>query len=99
MAEKTIIWSDRAVSELKSILDFYIERNGSSTYSLKILDKTDKLLEAVKQNDLIGRLTTNKRSRVVVLDEYLIFYEVQNNQIEILSFWDNRQNPMKRIDQ
>ena len=28
---------------------------------------------------------------------YLVFYEVSQHQIEILSFWDNRQNDTKKI--
>ena len=28
---------------------------------------------------------------------YLIFYEINGNIIEILSFWDNRQDDSKRI--
>lgn len=32
------------------------------------------------------------------MDVYLIFYEIHNNQIEVLSFWDNRQNPEGRVD-
>jgi len=28
---------------------------------------------------------------------YLIFYELNEDQIEILSFWDNRQDDQKRI--
>ena len=99
MVEKSIIWSQRAVSELKDILEFYTERNGNTRYAFKILDKTEEVLTILGQNEFIGRLTSNKITRVVVMDVYLIFYEVQKSQIEILSFWDNRQNPEKRIDQ
>ncbi len=98
MAEKPIIWSERAISELQQILEFYPERNGNTDYSFKILDKTENLLETLKKNESIGRLTNNKKTKVVVMDSYLIFYEVQKQQIEVFSFWDNRQNPKKRID-
>lgn len=98
MAEKSIIWSERAISELKQTLKFYTERNGNTDYSFKILDKIESLLETLKNNEFIGRLTNNKKTRVIVLDAYLLFYEVHREQIEILSFWDNRQNPKKRID-
>jgi hypothetical protein len=32
------------------------------------------------------------------MDVFLLFYELSDNQVEILSFWDCRQNPDKRID-
>ena len=98
MVEKSIIWSERAISEFKKILEFYNERNGNTNYSFKILNRTEKLLDTLKHNEFIGRLTKNKKTRVIVINVYLLFYEVEKEQIEILSFWDNRQNPKKRID-
>lgn len=97
MAEKSIIWSDRANLEFKEILEYYTKRNGNSEYSLKILLKTEQFLKTLKENEFIGRLTSNKTTRVMVMDVYLIFYEIHQHQIEILSFWDNRQNPKDRI--
>jgi toxin YoeB len=98
MVEKSIIWSEKATNELRQILEFYTERNGNSDYSFKILDKIEASLETLKLNEFIGRLTNNKKTRVIVMDVYLIFYEVQKDRIEVLSFWDNRQDPEKRID-
>ena len=92
MAKKEIIWSPRAKSELRKILEFYNERNGNSKYSLKILDEIVDLLNTLSQSEFIGRLTSNKKSRVLVMKVYLIFYEINENTIEILSFWDNRQD-------
>ena len=54
MAEKSVICSERAISELQQIVAFYSERNGNTDYSFKILDKIEKLLEALKQNEFIG---------------------------------------------
>lgn len=92
MAGKQIIWSARAQKEFNEILEFFVERNGSPTYSLKILNQTQDLMVNLSNNELIGRLTTNRRTRVIPFKEYLIFYEVNNQSIEILSFWDNRQD-------
>ncbi len=96
MAKKEIIWSSRAKSELRKILEFYNERNGNSNYSLKILDEIDDLLNTLSQSEFIGRLTSNKKSRVLVMKVYLIFYEINDNRIEILSFWDNRQDERRK---
>jgi len=97
MAKKGIIWSLRAKQELKNILDYYNTRNGSIKYSLKLVDEIDDLLNTLSQSEFIGRLTTNKKTRVIVMKVYLIFYEINGNRIEILSFWDNRQDENKRI--
>jgi plasmid stabilization system protein ParE len=96
MAKKEIIWSDLAKLEFSNVLEFYVFRNGSSDYSLKILEEVEDLLETLSANELIGRLTSNKITRVIPMKVYLIFYEINANQIEILSFWDNRQDIKNR---
>jgi toxin YoeB len=97
MAGKKIIWSAHASDQLKAVLDFYTTRNGSINYSLKILNEIDDLLKALSENEFIGRLTSNKMTRVIPMKVYLIFYDIQKNQIKIVSFWDNRQNKNKHI--
>lgn len=95
MAIKKIIWSDIAKSEFREILKFYIDRNKSAEYSLKLLDETEDLLKTLSKSEFIGRLTANKKTRVIPMKVYLIFYEIKIDTIEIVSFWDNRQDNKK----
>jgi len=95
MADKKIIWSALAQSEFRDILEFYNERNRSVTYSLKLLDEVEDLLKTLSKNEFIGRLTSNKKTRVIPMKVYLIFYEIKKDTIEIVSFWDNRQDNEK----
>ena len=92
MARKQIIWSRNARFQLQSVLEFYIERNRSNVYSLKLLDQVEDLMLTLSQNEYIGRLTSNKSTRVIPMKVYLVFYEINIDAIEIVSFWDNRQN-------
>lgn len=96
MAKKEIIWSDLAKLEFSNVLEFYFLRNGNSDYSLKLLEEVEDLLETLSQSEFIGRLTSNKITRVIPMKVYLIFYEINADKIEILSFWDNRQDIEKR---
>lgn len=96
MASKQIIWSKLAKLQLANILEFYLQRNGSPKYSLKILLEVEELLAVLSKNELMGRLTSNKFTRVIPLKAYLIFYEINGNSIEIVSFWDNRQDIANR---
>lgn len=98
MAKKEIIWSTRANLELKEILEFYNKRNGNVNYSLKLVGEIDDLLDTLSQSEFIGRLTSNKKTRIVVMKVYLVFYEINGNRIEILSFWDNRQDENNKIE-
>lgn len=97
MANKKIIWSLRAKIELEDVLEFFNHRNGNSNYSLKILLEIEDLLKTLSATEFIGRLTSNKKTRVITMEVYLIFYETNEDRIEIVSFWDNRQNPKKRL--
>jgi len=92
MARKKIIWSNQAKTELKAVLEFYTQRNGSTRYSVKILNEIEKVIFALSENENIGRLTSNKMTRVIPMKVYLIFYEVNKKQINIVSFWDNRRD-------
>ncbi len=65
MARKQIIWSSLASIELSSILDFYTSRNGSNRYSLKLLDEIEKVISALMNNEHMGRLATNKITRML----------------------------------
>ena len=96
MADKKIIWSDNAKNELRNVLEFYNERNSSEHYSLKILNQIEQLLKTLSKSEFIGRLTSNKTTRVIPMKVYLIFYELNENSIEIVSFWDNRQDEYKK---
>ena len=93
MAFKEIIWSKLAETELLNVLDFYIQNNGSPTYSVKLLHEVEELMDLIRRNEFIGRLTANKFTRVIPIKHYAVFYEVNHNSIVIVSFWDNRQNP------
>lgn len=92
MAEKEIIWSKLAKLQLANVLEFYVQRNGNSNYSLKILSEVEDLLVTLSKVELIGRLSSNKFTRVISMKVYLIYYEINGNRIEIVSFWDNRQD-------
>jgi plasmid stabilization system protein ParE len=93
---KKIIWSNLAKLELANVLDFYVQQNGNSNYSLKLLDEIDDVVKTLSESELIGRLTKNKITRVFPIDVFLLFYEIKKDTVEVVSFWDNRQNEVKR---
>jgi len=43
----------------------------------------------------IGRYTNDKLARIIVVHGYQMYYEVTENTIYILRFWDSRQDPKK----
>lgn len=93
MAKKEIIWGIRAKHELNKTLVFYNERNGNPEYSIQILDKVEALTKTLSKRHFVGRLTSDKVTRVIPFKVFLLFYEIRPKHIEILAFWDNRQDP------
>ncbi|MBL0293131.1 MAG: type II toxin-antitoxin system RelE/ParE family toxin [Saprospiraceae bacterium] len=96
MVKKEIIWSEIAKLQFANILEYYVERNGNAKYSLKLIDEVENLLNTLSKSELIGRLTSNKFTRIIPMKVYLLFYEINGNRIEIVSFWDNRQDIKRR---
>jgi toxin YoeB len=73
MAPKEIVWSPLAKLQLENVLKFYVQRNGNSNYSLKIVKEVQDLLETLSKAERIGRLTSNKFTRVISMKVYLLF--------------------------
>ncbi|MCU7616396.1 type II toxin-antitoxin system RelE/ParE family toxin [Chryseobacterium sp. PBS4-4] len=90
MAKRKIIWTTKANFERKEILEFWINRNKSSRFSKKL---NVLFLEALKQICIypnIGRKTSDQNTRVIIVRDYLIFYEFTDHEIIIQSVWDGR---------
>ena len=97
MAQRTIIWSRLATIKLYSILEFYILRNKSKTYSAKLFTKINKEIKLLRNNPDLGIKTTEETIRGLFIESYIIYYQVTENAIIIHSIWDSRQNPENKI--
>lgn len=99
MAKLKIEWSTDAKNDLLNILEFYVNRNGSSTYSNKLNSKINKSILHIAKNPKLGILTNYKSVRSLITDEYQIIYEIFDQVILIVMLWDCRRNPEdKAID-
>jgi plasmid stabilization system protein ParE len=97
MAKRKIVWSNRAKIRLYAILDFYIVRNKSKVYSIKLqklISKEVTLL--IKQPDL-GIKTSEETTRGLIIENYIVYYEITDDKIIIHTIWDSRQNPDNKI--
>lgn len=92
---KRIIWSTKAKQERRSILEFWFKHNGNKNYSRKLSKQFRETVRYIAKNNYMGRMTDEKNVRVTVCGNYLLFYELNPEVLEILSVWDGRQNPKK----
>jgi plasmid stabilization system protein ParE len=95
MVEKKLIWSLRARQNLIDTLEFFRLRNRSTTYSEKLYLKIQTALKRVCTQSLIGRPTSKEGVRFIIVIDYMIFYKTKAKSIEVLAFWDTRQDPKK----
>jgi plasmid stabilization system protein ParE len=93
LAKLKIIWSHRAEIKLFKILEFYSERNKSRSYSKKLYQRLNKELKILLKQPDIGLKTEIESIRGLIIDDYILFYELVNETIVIHTIWDCRQNP------
>jgi len=93
MAKREIIWTNISEIQLHEILDFYTNRNKSGAYSKKLYLKFKTELKTVATNPEVGIKTRLDQIRGIIIDDYILFYEILENKILILKVWDCRQNP------
>jgi len=90
---KKIIWSERSIQERTEILHYWIERNKSKTYSLKLNTLIKEEVTVLSKFPMIGRDTDVINVKVKIIKDYLLYYEIKNNELHILTIRDGRQNP------
>jgi plasmid stabilization system protein ParE len=93
MAKRKIIWSNKARIKLFEILEFYTERNRSTTYSKKLYNTFSKELVLLKKQPEIGIKTDYEGVRGLIVEEYILFYEIYPEMIVVHTVWNCRQNP------
>ncbi len=92
MAQRKIIWTKKANIERREILEYWIDKNKSARFSKKL---NLLFIESLKQICIypnLGRKTSDEKTRVIIVRNYLIFYEFNNNEIIVQSVWDGRRD-------
>nr|WP_315149956.1 type II toxin-antitoxin system RelE/ParE family toxin [uncultured Flavobacterium sp.] len=95
MATRRIVWTTPAKLQLKAIFEYFNFRNKSKLYSLKLNRLIQTELKILLQQPTIGKKTDSINVRGLLIENYYIFYEINETHIIILSVWDTRQNPKR----
>lgn len=93
MVKRKIVWSNRAKIKLFEILEYYTERNKNATYSKKLYKKFSKELVTLKKQPEIGIKSDFESVRGLIVDEYILYYEIYPEMIVVHTVWDCRQSP------
>ncbi|MFT4093913.1 MAG: type II toxin-antitoxin system RelE/ParE family toxin [Niabella sp.] len=91
-----IFWTDNAINELKSTIQ-YLEENFGEKELNNLANKIESTLELLSKNPFIFPQSEFEGVRRVSILKYnTLYYRLSSNNIEIVSFFSNRQHPNRR---
>jgi toxin YoeB len=90
---RRIIWTSTAKKVRREILEYWIKRNQSNSYSKKLSKLFRKKIALLQSEAYLGKPTDFKKVRVSLVNNYSLFYKVDKDVIIIVGIWDNRRNP------
>jgi len=94
-----VVWSPTAKEEYALLLD-YVETHFGTNAALKLLDKTEDTVERIAAfpNAFPASETRPDLHKAVITEQTSLLYRVTATQIQLLYFWDNRQDPERLLD-
>lgn len=95
MASKEIRWTIQAVNDKLDILEFWINRNRSKSYSEKLDKFFDEALMQVADFPGQGKLSDYRDIRIKLVRSYLIYYLVEGEKVVVIRLWDSRRDSKK----
>ena len=92
-----IIWTKTAQIQFLSVLEYWTNRNKSTTYSEKITIQVWDKIEILTTEPLSSIQSDFPNTRQAILGHFCLFYQIKSSDL-ITAFWDNRQDPRKILD-
>jgi plasmid stabilization system protein ParE len=97
MAKRNVIWTKTADIQFNGVLAFWVQKNNSNSYSLKLLKLVSERINQIAKFPYLYKASNFKDHRVSSLGHFSIYYKITNKQIIITAFWDNRQDPQELL--
>lgn len=88
-----IIYSPQYLDNLEAILQYFEERNGSDTYSKKLLFEIEKQIDLLALMPEIGRQSNFPNVRFLFVKNYGIEYQIRVDSISVVDIFSCRTNP------
>jgi len=95
MPAYTIIWSPKAKITHYKILE-YLEQNWTIKELTTFIARTEEVIGHIQQNPFLFPYSKESDAyKCIFIPQVSLFYRIKEQNIELLIFWDNRQNPAK----
>ena len=91
-----ILWTEHALSELEETIE-YLRENWTDKELSNFSRELDHTIELISKSPELFQVSKKKKDvrRAVVANLNNLYYRINKDSIEILSFFSNRQNPNK----
>jgi plasmid stabilization system protein ParE len=98
MAKRSVVWTETAARQRRNILKFWTERNGSTSFSEKLIKLIAIRIKVILGHPESFKSTTFPDTRESAMGHFSIFYKVTKEKLIITAFWDNRQDPKRLLE-
>jgi len=94
---KTIIWNRRASDNFNAIIE-YLQGEWGERVTRNFVTRTYQILELLATNPEMGSVEHfEKQIRGIVITKHnTLFHRIEEEQLILLNFFDNRQDPKKK---
>ncbi len=82
---KRIVWTLQAKEDRREILNYWYERTGNKKYSKKFSYQFRETVVYIATHNYLGRATDIENVRVTVSGNYLIFYKLSEELVEVIT--------------
>jgi len=97
MAQRTVVWTDTAKRQRRTIFIYWNARNHSKTYSERLRKHIQLRTNQLVRHPYSGKESKFPDTRITSLGHFSIVYRLTQEQIIVFGFWDTRQDPDKLL--
>lgn len=97
MVKRTVVWTETAAKQRREILKYWTKRNGSTLYAERLIKLTARQIKIIVKYPDSFKSTGFSDSRVATMGYFSIYYITTQDQLIIIAFWDNRQDPKRLL--
>lgn len=93
-----VIWAPKAIITFENVID-YLQDHWTDKQIEYFVERTDKTIHLLSNNPYLFRGSEKENLHEVIITKHnLLLYQIttKENTIELLSFFDTRQNPKKK---
>lgn len=93
----SVTWSPTAKRTYYQILE-YLDKNWTQKELTAFITRTEEAIGSICTNPLLYPYSKESDThKCVLVKQVSLFYRKQKSDIELLVFWDNRQDPSKLV--